>query len=141
MAETVYYGWRDRILEAGRGAMAGKEADEERTSERELQRKVAELERALDRKPSSRRSAKSNGDLAVSVRVSRSRVLGAAGFALAAGVALGHARRATSGMSRHVLVGQRMKTNLDERGFGEWSPRWPSTSTRWPFPRRAFGRR
>lgn len=25
IAETLYYGWRDRILEAGRGALAGKE--------------------------------------------------------------------------------------------------------------------
>ena len=47
IAETLYYGWRDRILEAGRGALAGKE---ERTGERELRRKVAELERALGRK-------------------------------------------------------------------------------------------
>ncbi len=45
IAETLYYGWRDRILEAGRGALAGKE---ERTGE--LRRKVAELERALGRK-------------------------------------------------------------------------------------------
>ena len=47
IAETLYYGWRDRILEAGRGALAGKQ---ERTGERELRRKVAELERALGRK-------------------------------------------------------------------------------------------
>ncbi|MGH3992188.1 MAG: transposase, partial [Pseudonocardiaceae bacterium] len=47
IAETLYYGWRDRILEAGRGALAGKE---ERTGEKELRRKVAELERALGRK-------------------------------------------------------------------------------------------
>jgi len=47
IAETLYYGWRDRILEAGRGALAGKE---ERSGERELRRKVAELERALGRK-------------------------------------------------------------------------------------------
>jgi transposase len=47
IAETLYYGWRDRILEAGRGALAGKE---ERSGERELRRKIAELERALGRK-------------------------------------------------------------------------------------------
>jgi transposase len=47
IAETLYYGWRDRILEAGREALAGKE---ERSGERELRRKVAELERALGRK-------------------------------------------------------------------------------------------
>jgi transposase-like protein len=47
IAETLYYGWRDRILDAGREALAGKE---ERSGERELRRKVAELERALGRK-------------------------------------------------------------------------------------------
>ena len=47
IAETLYYGWRERILEAGRGALAGKA---ERGVERELRRKVAELERALGRK-------------------------------------------------------------------------------------------
>src|SRR5438093_7040259 len=47
IAETLYYGWRDRILEAGREALAGKE---ERSGERELRRKIGELERALGRK-------------------------------------------------------------------------------------------
>ena len=47
ISETLYYGWRDKILEAGREALAGKE---ERSGERELKRKVAELERALGRK-------------------------------------------------------------------------------------------
>ena len=43
IAETLYYGWRDKILEAGREALAGKE---ERSGERELRRKIGELERA-----------------------------------------------------------------------------------------------
>ena len=47
ISETLYYGWRDKILEAGREALAGKE---ERTCERELKRKIGELERALGRK-------------------------------------------------------------------------------------------
>jgi transposase len=47
IAETLYYAWRDRILEAGREALAGKE---ERSGERELRRKIGELERALGRK-------------------------------------------------------------------------------------------
>lgn len=47
IAETLYYGWRDRILAAGREALAGKE---ERSGERELRRKIGELERALGRK-------------------------------------------------------------------------------------------
>ena len=41
------YGWREKLLEAGREALAGKE---ERQGERELRRKVAELERALGSK-------------------------------------------------------------------------------------------
>ena len=47
IAETLYYGWRDKILEAGREALAGKE---KRSGERELRRKIGELERALGRK-------------------------------------------------------------------------------------------
>ncbi len=47
ISETLYYGWRDLLLEAGRERFAGKE---ERQGERELRRKVAELERALGRK-------------------------------------------------------------------------------------------
>jgi transposase-like protein len=46
IAETLYYGWRDKILEAGREALAGKE---ERSGERDLKRKIGELERALGR--------------------------------------------------------------------------------------------
>ncbi len=47
IAETLYYGWRVKLLEGGRTALAGKE---ERTGERELRRKIAELERTLGRK-------------------------------------------------------------------------------------------
>ena len=47
ISETLYYGWREKLLEGGRDALAGKE---ERQGERELRRKVAELERALGRK-------------------------------------------------------------------------------------------
>ena len=49
ISETLFYGWRDQLLEAGRERFAGKE---ERHGERELRRKVAELERALGRKTS-----------------------------------------------------------------------------------------
>ncbi|HTG13571.1 MAG TPA: hypothetical protein VK746_22450, partial [Candidatus Eisenbacteria bacterium] len=48
ISETLFYGWRDQLLEAGRERFAGKE---ERHGERELRRKVAELERALGRLP------------------------------------------------------------------------------------------
>ena len=47
IAETLYYTWREKLLEGGREALAGKD---ERQGERELRRRVAELERALGRK-------------------------------------------------------------------------------------------
>jgi len=47
ISETLFYGWRDQLLEAGRERFAGKE---ERQGEKELRRKVRELERALGRK-------------------------------------------------------------------------------------------
>ena len=47
IAETLYYSWRDKLLEGGRSALAGKE---ERSGEKELRRKIRELERALGRK-------------------------------------------------------------------------------------------
>jgi transposase-like protein len=47
IAETLYYSWRDKLLEGGRAALAGKE---ERSGEKELKRRVRELERALGRK-------------------------------------------------------------------------------------------
>jgi transposase-like protein len=47
IAETLYYQWRERLLEGGREALAGKE---ERRGERELKRRIAQLERALGRK-------------------------------------------------------------------------------------------
>ena len=47
ISETLYYSWREKLLEGGREAFAGKE---ERQGERELRRTVAELERALGRK-------------------------------------------------------------------------------------------
>ena len=47
ISETLYYSWRDKLLEGGRRALAGKE---ERRGEQELRRKIRELERALGRK-------------------------------------------------------------------------------------------
>jgi len=47
VSETLYYGWRDKLFEAGREALAGKE---ERQGERELKKRVRDLERALGRK-------------------------------------------------------------------------------------------
>ncbi len=47
IAETLYYSWREKLLEGGQAALAGKE---ERSGEKELKRKIGELERALGRK-------------------------------------------------------------------------------------------
>ena len=47
ISETLYYGWREKLFDGGREVLAGKE---ERRGERELRRRVAELERALGRK-------------------------------------------------------------------------------------------
>jgi transposase len=46
ISETLFYGWREKLLGGGREALTGKE---QRQGERELRRKVAELERALGR--------------------------------------------------------------------------------------------
>jgi len=47
IAETLYYSWREKLLEGGQAALAGKD---ERQRERELRRKIGELERTLGRK-------------------------------------------------------------------------------------------
>ena len=47
IAETLYYSWREKLLEGGQAALAGKD---ERQGERELRKKIGELERALGRK-------------------------------------------------------------------------------------------
>lgn len=47
IAETLYYAWREKLLEGGRTALAGKE---ERFGEKELKKKIRELERTLGRK-------------------------------------------------------------------------------------------
>lgn len=47
IAETLFYQWREKLLEGGQAALAGKD---ERQGERDLRRRVAELERALGKK-------------------------------------------------------------------------------------------
>ena len=47
VSENLYYSWRDKLLEGGHAALAGKD---ERRAEKELQKKIRELERALGRK-------------------------------------------------------------------------------------------
>src|SRR2546423_8579633 len=44
ISDTLFYSWRDKLLEGGREALAGKE---ERSGEREPRPKIRELERAL----------------------------------------------------------------------------------------------
>jgi transposase len=47
IAETLYYSWREKLLEGGQAALAGKD---ERQGEKELRRRIAELERVVGRK-------------------------------------------------------------------------------------------
>jgi transposase len=47
ISETLYYSWREKLIEGGREALAGKE---ERAGERDLPRRIRELERVLGRK-------------------------------------------------------------------------------------------
>ena len=47
IAETLYYSWRDKLLEGGREQLAGRE---DRQGEKELRKRIRELERALGRK-------------------------------------------------------------------------------------------
>ena len=53
IAETLYYQWRDRLLEGGKAALAtsrDRGASAEAAENKELRRKVAQLERALGKK-------------------------------------------------------------------------------------------
>lgn len=47
ISDNLYYQWRDKLIEGGASALAGKD---ERLVEKELKKKVRELERALGRK-------------------------------------------------------------------------------------------
>ena len=47
IAETLYSSWRDKLLEGGKATLAGKD---ERQGEKELKKKIAQLERTLGRK-------------------------------------------------------------------------------------------
>ena len=47
ISENLYYQWREKLLEGGQAALNGKD---ERTMERELRKRIGELERALGRK-------------------------------------------------------------------------------------------
>ena len=51
IAETLYYQWRERLLEGGKAALANPhEKTPEQTEISQLRRKVGQLERALGRK-------------------------------------------------------------------------------------------
>ena len=47
IVETLYYHWREKLLEGGHKQLAGKD---ERQAEKELNKRIRELERALGRK-------------------------------------------------------------------------------------------
>lgn len=47
ISETLYYQWKEKLLEGGAAALAGKQ---ERRGEKELRKKIRELERTLGRK-------------------------------------------------------------------------------------------
>ena len=47
ISDALYYQWRDKLYEGGIAALAGKE---DRQAERELKKRIRELERALGRK-------------------------------------------------------------------------------------------
>jgi transposase-like protein len=47
ISDALYYQWRDKLYEGGIAALAGKE---DHAAEKELRKKVRELERALGRK-------------------------------------------------------------------------------------------
>ena len=47
ISETLFYSWRDKLLEGAGAALAGKD---ERASDKELKKRIRELERALGRK-------------------------------------------------------------------------------------------
>lgn len=47
IAETLYYSWRDKLLEGGKATLAGKD---ERQGEKELKKRIAQLERTLGKK-------------------------------------------------------------------------------------------
>ena len=53
IAETLYYSWRDKLLEGGRLSLTGKD---ERAGEKEMKKKIRELERSLTARPMSWRS-------------------------------------------------------------------------------------
>ena len=51
ISETQYYGWRERLLQAGKAALADSRGRGAETAEtKELRRRVAQLERALGKK-------------------------------------------------------------------------------------------
>jgi transposase len=47
ISEALYYQWKEKLLQGGAAALAGKE---ERKAEKELKKRIRELERTLGRK-------------------------------------------------------------------------------------------
>jgi transposase len=82
LAETLYYQWRERLVEGGKAALANpRDKTPEQAALEDLRRKVGQLERALGRKtyePGGRGGTVAG--LGVSQRVARSRAVIAAGY-------------------------------------------------------------
>lgn len=76
IAETLYYAWRDKILEGGKAALAGKD---ERQGEREIRSASASWSAPWVARPMSSRWRGKHCGVGVRERVARSRQLVAAG--------------------------------------------------------------
>ena len=81
IAETLYYQWRERLLDGGKAALANpREKTPEQAELDRLKRRVGQLERALAVRPMSWRWRGTLAGLGVRVRVARSRAVVAAGY-------------------------------------------------------------
>jgi peptide deformylase len=113
IAETLYYQWREKLLEGGQLALAGKD---ERQAERELRQRIRELERALGRKTYELRSrgkhcgAGSEGARRAVPRPGRPRLRGGGGGAPHAGHPSG---------DLHALSAPLVEGGLPDPGPGE----------------------
>jgi transposase-like protein len=82
IAETLFYQWRERLLDGGKQALANpREKTAEQAELDRLKRRVGQLERALGRKTYELEVGGGTlAGLGVSVRVARSRAVVAAGY-------------------------------------------------------------
>src|SRR5439155_5042022 len=102
-------GWRDKLFEGGKTALAGKE---ERSGEHELKRKIAELERALGRK---------TYELEIAAKALR-------GWECGPAVSSRRLRRASSSWRRPMVPS---RLGLTARSASCWAPGWGCRRPRW----------